>query len=279
MDDLDKTISIMGFNIWFDSYMQRERLISLIKYIIKNKPDIICLQEVLPEIYKILINKLGRIYPYNFPNSITYTYGCVIFSKHKITKCLQIPFKNSNMGRSAVIAKIEFPMIVYKGITIEKIDLAIITSHFESVYKTNESNNPINKISQFTITESIMDEMYDEYSNVIFCGDTNVSKEDEQHFIKTDTTHFPDNPAANKWKDAWIYMGDEENKYTFDSRSNKYLKMKNYNYCSRLDRILYKCDDMELVDFKLIKEEEGEDEISDHYGTLTKFLLSTIDDI
>jgi hypothetical protein len=74
-----------------------------------------------------------------------------------------------------------------------------------------------------------------------------------------------------KWNDSWIKKGNDTNKYTYDWNYNVYLKFKKYKYRSRIDRILYKTDNCELIDFDIIKAKIGTIEPSDHFGIYGKF--------
>jgi exonuclease III len=239
-------ISILSFNIWFDEYAEIERTNALLACIYKNDPDVICLQEVKPHIYEKLINNL-RKYNYHYPKKIPFSYGCVILSKYKISKCLTIPFKKTSMGRELIIAKIDVPISRLKNNDLieEVIDIIVCTTHFESEFKRNEKN--INKWAQINESFIILNEMHKRYSNVVFCLDTNLTEEEEKR------NNFIFNEDEG-WIDAWTKKGNDRNKYTFDCKNNLYLKTRKSRYRSRLDRILFKTNDLEIDHFDLIKD-------------------------
>ena len=259
--------SIMSFNIWFDVYAERERTAALLACIYKNNPDVICLQEVRPHIYEKLKTNLKK-YDYHYPKNIQISYGCVIFSKYKISKCLSVPFKKTLMGRELVIIKIDYPCQILEKdrLCVERVEIVICTTHLESEFNRNTKN--ITKWSQIEESFNILESMYERYKNVIFCLDSNLTDNDEKH------NEFPFNDKQ-KWKDTWISNGNEENKYTFDGKKNIYLKRRQSKYRSRLDRILFKSDSCHLETFHLIK--DASDYVlswispSDHFGILGKF--------
>lgn len=258
-------LSVLSYNIWFDNTLQIERVSSLISTIYYHKPDIICLQEVKPDIYKLLLHKLNE-YKYHYPKKIIYNYGCVIFSKYPISKSLVVPFTNSSMGRELLITKIDYPYQKSDddGVSVEKAELILATTHFESIFKKNIVNKV--KIEQFSITQKVLNEVANKYSNIIFCADCNIMPQEEDCFFTDD---------SEIWKDSWEIKGNISNKNTYDSENNIYLMLKNNHniYKSRLDRILFRGDMFELIEFNLLKGLEGMSEPSDHFGICSKFKI------
>ena len=274
-------LHILSYNIWFEETMEEERVVALINIINKYKPDIICLQEVKQNIFNILISKLDE-YSYNYyPKRIVASYGCVIFSKYNIAKCLTIPFQNSMMGRSLIISKIDFPYFDEKDTSVNKIEIVIVTTHFESIFSRKRENTV--KLEQFKTAHQILNKLYKDYENVIFCVDTNIITGEEDRFIPTSSKHYELNKqnevddsnleeqilCLDVWYDAWSDMGDATNRYTYDSYTNMHLKKNKFKYRSRLDRVLYKCNNCILTQFDTIKNNILEP--SDHYGITTKF--------
>lgn len=280
-------LKVITYNIWFDQTNIIDRTISLLDVINNKKPDVICLQEVRPDIYTILIGQL-KDYKYNFPKKINLNYGCVIFSKYPITKCLNYDYENSTMGRGLKIAKIDYPYKLTNNLNNlnnlnnnTKIEIIIATTHFESLFKSycNEK-----KINQFTIAKDVLNSLNQKYKNIIFCVDSNVLPYEEEIFNSV---------FDNTWTDAWKIKGDDTNKFTFDNQENCYLKEKypKKNYRSRFDRILFKTNQCILDNFGLIKGNNlinptnnnmnqnnsynyNKVEPSDHFGIETTFILN-----
>lgn len=256
-------LHIINYNIWFEDILEKERLNALINLVLHKDPDIVCLQEVKPHIYDILKSHFDD-YDY-YPKKIYANYGSVIFSKYAITKCLCYPFNNSVMGRNIVVAKIDFPF-VNQDLSIEKIELVITNTHFESMFSAKTENTI--KLEQYKTALTVLDNLYDKYKNVIFCTDTNIIDNEESKFIPTN-----DMFTVSNWYDAWKEMGNNSNKFTYDSFNNIYLKSKNCKYKSRLDRLLFRCDNCNIQSFDLTK--NGYVEISDHFGLSVKFEINT----
>ena len=47
-------LKLLTWNIWFDIMDREERMAALIEYILSELPDVVCLQEVVPNVKKFL---------------------------------------------------------------------------------------------------------------------------------------------------------------------------------------------------------------------------------
>lgn len=259
---MQNILTILSYNIWFDDTLAIERTVSLISSINRLNPDIICLQEVKPDIYDILITLLSD-YRYHYPKKINKDYGCVTFSKYQISKCTDYKFPNSKMGRSLIISKIEYPChtVTTDGISVETMSIVIANSHFESLFKRKSENTE--KLEQYKTTKDILNKLYETTNNVILCSDTNVMIQEEPIL----DSYF------DKWNDSWTLKGSNINKYTYNSETNVYLKIRlKYFTCqSRIDRIMYRADNCVVEEFNMICATKDGIEPSDHYGVYAKF--------
>jgi len=254
------TLSILDYNIWFDKYNMAERTLSLIDVIEDKKPDVLLLQEVTPTVFEILVmtlNKLGYIY--NFPEMITKSYDCCIFSKFMITENNYNDYNNSKMGRALITSVIEFPVIIKNGdnLNVENVNVLLGTSHFESFFDKKHSNI---KKEQYLYAQKYLDNKK-QYKYIIFGGDTNIANDDEnKSFFKN-----------IYWNDVWDDIENQEDQnYTYDTETNKNLIMRGIkNLRSRIDRILYK-GDIVVRNFELIKEGNFIIPPSDHHGIYVK---------
>ena len=77
-------MKLISVNIWFDNYLKYYRINLLLDYILKNKPDIIFLQEVKIDILSFLYKKIEFIYKYIHCSVEENNYGLVILSKNEI---------------------------------------------------------------------------------------------------------------------------------------------------------------------------------------------------
>lgn len=243
-----RNFKVLSYNIWFEEYSRLDRLESLIATIMESNPDVICMQEVIPDMYEILKLKLSE-YPHYFPQSLENKYGSVIMSKHPMENCIDQKFSGSKMGRSLLISTIN----------VDSIPIIIGNTHFESEFQRKESNNE--KIYQYEYTQSILDSLYDNYQNIIFCSDTNLLTHEESLFFVDDV-----------WKDAWKEKGVRNEQYTYDYFTNENLRIKNVGkFRSRLDRILYRNDNLKVETFSLVKGIYGMLPPSDHHGVEASF--------
>jgi tyrosyl-DNA phosphodiesterase 2 len=259
---MQNILTVLSYNIWFDEAMSLERTVSLLSAINRINPDVICLQEVKPDIYDILITLLSD-YRYHYPKKINKEYGCVTFSKYQISKCTDYKFPNSKMGRSLIITKIEYPYhkITNDGISVETMSIIIANSHFESLFRRKSDNTE--KLEQYKMTKDILNKLHETTNNVILCSDTNVMVHEENVLDE----------CFDGWQDAWKLKGSNLNKYTYDSETNIYLniRLKKFACRSRIDRIIYRTSDCVLEEFHMICGNKDGVEPSDHYGVYSKF--------
>jgi len=239
-------VKILSYNIWFSKELREERLESLIATIQYYNPDIICLQEVVPDCLNVLKNTMQE-YKYCFPCSLEYAYGCVIMSKLPIMAQYEHEFPNSVMGRKLQVCRFE----------INNKTLVVGNTHFESEFKKNN----IEKISQMKQAEYILLNEQETFGSVIFCADTNITDIDEDAFFKN-----------GMWSDCWKEKGDKKEAWTYDYYKNENLNGKNIGrYRSRLDRMLYISNSMKCTSYKLVKGIANLIQPSDHFGIYGEF--------
>ena len=258
------TLSILNYNIWFDKYNMAERTLSLIEVIEEKKADILLLQEVTPKVFEILVMTLTKLgYNNYFPETITKSYDCVIFSKFPIVDNNYKEFDNTQMGRALITASIEFPIIIKNEneLNIKNIYILLGTSHFESLFEKKCSN--IKKEQYLFVKQYLDNKKYNnkDYKYIIFGSDTNIVNSDEDKSFFKDIT----------WSDVWNDIDNQkENEFTYDTETNKNLIMRGIkNLRSRIDRILYK-GDIVVREFELIKEGNFIIPPSDHHGLFTR---------
>lgn len=257
-------VKILSFNIWFDEYHIYERLDSLLHMIEDLDPDILCLQEVTKNIYSLLRAKLPE-YSHSCPDELPdERYSCIIMSKFRISESYEVAYDESEMGRKLLISCIDIPIAIQEesgNVYVGKKKIIVANTHFESVFKYK-----INyvKTEQFEIAHKILNDMYDQYSNVIFCADTNILEDEEPFFFN------------GNWDDAWVIDGQNtEKQFTFDSMTNHNLrKFHTTKYQNRLDRIIYRADDITQTSFDIIKDFGSRIQPSDHHPIYAEFVIS-----
>lgn len=239
-------VKILSYNIWFSRELRAERLESLVATIQNYMPDIICLQEVVPESLAVLKSTMKE-YKYCFPESLEYAYGSVIMSKLPMKAQYEHDFPNSVMGRKLQVCRFN----------INDKMLVVANTHFESEFKKENAE----KVSQMKQTEFILLNEQEEFGSVVFCADTNITDSDEASFF-----------TNGIWSDCWKEKGNKKEEWTYDYYANENLNGKNIGrYQSRLDRMLYISDNIKCTDYKLIKGIAGLVQPSDHFGILGEF--------
>ena len=249
-------LSILTYNIWFSDVLINERLFELIKLINNLKPDIICLQEVRPDVLAVLVNKLKN-YP-NFETDLNQlsNYGLAIFSRFKILDYKINYYNNTKMDRG----------YIYIKITKDNNDVNIVTTHLESYFTRKLKNMPNEKYYEKVIQSTKHSQFCDLFSNftefndIFLCGDMNISSIEDKFYSIEDN-----------WNDCWIIDGKDKNKrYTYDFKNNIYINNKT-KLKSRLDRIYFKSDKYILNNFELVGNYDGIIP-SDHFGIYCSFI-------
>lgn len=245
-------VTVLSYNIWFKDVKLEERTESLIATIMTHNPDIVCLQEVRPDVWDHLCKTFNNMYFFCVPE-IIHGYGVAIMSRYKIIEHLSFPFLKSQMGRELLLAKIELP---------DGRRVIVGNAHYESEFKTSGENTE--KINQYKKSYDLLNLLSESTPDVILCCDTNILDHEEPLFFPKD------------WKDSWVvYDSPTHAQYTYDTYENPFLEYLKKVYRSRLDRILYRGDKLNLQFFQLIKGIDGLCCPSDHFGVFSVFKLQS----
>ncbi len=148
-------MQILTFNI-NNSYRDvKNKAMKIIELILETDPEIIGLQEVIPDMYDILFENLNEIY--DFSNKKTGMFFNLMMTKYSI-KCdiKTMPFVNTSMNRDYIVASSP----LFPGITF-------VTTHLESA--------PSNS----AVREKQLDEILETRKNIFLFGDLNFVYETE----------------------------------------------------------------------------------------------------
>jgi endonuclease/exonuclease/phosphatase family metal-dependent hydrolase len=250
-------MKICQYNIYFGNYPGiniDDRMKSVCQCILNQNADVVCLQEVVRNIYDLIVILLSEKYPYMYPDDgLMCTYGTVIFSRYPIINAATHHFEFTSMGRDIKLA----------AITDNNLNTYYIcTSHFESEFRDGCTK----KIYQYNRCADILYQIYQKSKNpIIMCADTNVCPLSERNFHEAFS-------YAKGWRDTWVENGSSKtNEFTFDSYTNPIL-IKNaskHKYISRLDRIMH-LSNMHTNEFKIFGNDRDKI-LSDHYGIVCTF--------
>ncbi|KAI4977862.1 hypothetical protein ZWY2020_014416 [Hordeum vulgare] len=228
-----KTIKVMTYNVWFREDLElTKRMHALGNLIQHHNPDLICFQEVTPNIYQLL-QKSGWWQEYKCSLSARMAmqrqYYCMQMSKLPVNSFNCIPFSNSVMERELCVGDINIG-----GVT----KMVLATSHLESPCAWNQMYSK-ERVVQANASMRILDK----FRNVIFCGDMNWDDKGDGPF-----------PLPNGWIDAWAELKPGEDGWTYDTRANGMLAG-NRKLQKRLDRFVCKLPDFEIDSIEMIGKE------------------------
>ncbi|KAK9155680.1 hypothetical protein Sjap_003160 [Stephania japonica] len=263
-------LKVMTYNVWFREDLElHKRMKALGELIQQNSPDVICFQEVTPNIYGIFEQSdWWKTYRCSVSNVMANTrpYFCMQLSKLPVKSLSCKPFGNSVMGRELCVAEIEVDM----GKT-----LVVATTHLESpcpAPPTWDQMYSKERVAQAKEAVSVLNRS----PNIIFAGDMNWDDAKDGQF-----------PLLDGWTDAWTELRPGERGYTYDTKTNQMLTG-NRTLQKRLDRFLCNLKDFKISEIDMIgtdaipglsycKQKKVKNEVkklmlpvlpSDHYGLL-----------
>ncbi|ONI09927.1 hypothetical protein PRUPE_4G019000 [Prunus persica] len=264
------TLKILSYNVWFREDLEvHKRMKALGDLIQQHCPDLICFQEVTPNIYDIFRqSSWWKMYQSSVSNQMADSrpYFCMQLSKLRVKSFSCKPFGYSAMGRELCVAEVEVPGDKH---------LVVATSHLESPCPGPPNWDQMYSKERVDQAKEALN-LLNKNQNVIFCGDMNWDDKLDGQF-----------PLPNKWIDAWEELRPEENGWTYDTKSNMMLSG-NRKLQKRLDRFLCSLHDFRVSKIEMIgmdaipglsyiKEKKVRTEIkklelpvlpSDHYGLL-----------
>ncbi|KAJ4975366.1 hypothetical protein NE237_000472 [Protea cynaroides] len=264
------TLKVLSYNVWFREDLElHKRMKEIGDLIQQHSPDLICLQEVTPDIYDIFQHaSWWKVYTCSVPSEMANMrpYFCMQLSKLPIKSFRCEPFRNSIMGRELCVAETE----VATGKP-----LILATSHLESPCPAPPKWNQMYSKERVVQAKEALAILKDA-PNVIFGGDMNWDDKLDGEF-----------PLPEGWEDPWLQLRPGENGWTYDTKSNQMLSG-NRTLQKRLDRFVCKLRDFKISAVDMIgmeaipglsycKEKKVRKELqklvlpvlpSDHYGLL-----------
>ncbi|KAJ9136360.1 hypothetical protein P3X46_033448 [Hevea brasiliensis] len=264
------SIKILSYNVWFREDLElNERMKALGDLIQLHSPDVICFQEVTPNIYDVFRqSSWWKAYQCSVANEMAYLrrYFCMQLCKLPVKSFNSRPFNNSVMGRQLCFVELEVQ---------PNKPLVVATSHLESPCPAPPTwDQMFSKERVDQVTEAT--DFLKKNPNVIFGGDMNWDDELDGQF-----------PLPDGWVDAWTELRPGDNGWTYDTMSNRMLSG-NRTLQKRLDRFVCNLRDFRISKIEMIgmeaipglshiKEKKVSKEVmmlklpvfpSDHYGLL-----------
>lgn len=211
-------LKVLTYNVWFREDLElNKRMKALGDLIQQHTPDVICFQEVTPNIYEIFQRSnwwKGYKCSLSYDMVADKAYFCMQMSKLPVNKFSCKPFGYSAMGRELSLADVDTGMGK---------SLVVATSHLESPCPGPPKwDQMYSKERVAQARESI--NFLDASPNVIFCGDMNWDDKLDGPF-----------PMLEGWIDAWTALRPGEEGWTYDTKANLMLSG-NRKLQKRLDR-------------------------------------------
>ncbi|KAL4563035.1 hypothetical protein LXL04_027066 [Taraxacum kok-saghyz] len=262
-----KTLKILSYNVWFAEEIElRIRMRAIGDIIQLHTPDVICLQEVTPDIYAIFQrSNWWKSYKcsLSFEKSVTRPYFCMQLTKLPVKSFTSKQFTYSAMGRELCITNLSLQ---------KNTPLLIATTHLESPCPGPPKwDQMYSKERVQQANESV--DFLKSNPNVVFCGDMNWDDKLDGEF-----------PLPDGWIDVWTELNPGNVGWTYDTKSNLMLTG-NRKLQKRLDRVLVCLRDFEVGRVEMVgtepipevmylKKKKGGKEFevpvlpSDHFGLL-----------
>ncbi|PWZ54504.1 Tyrosyl-DNA phosphodiesterase 2 [Zea mays] len=235
----NKTVKIMTYNVWFREELELIRRMNAIGDLIQHhSPDLICFQEVTPNIY-LLFEKSDwwQAYKCSLPHKMAMerSYYCMQMSRLPVKSFDRKPFLNSKMGRELCVAD-----VTVGG----SIKLVLATSHLESPCPGPPTwDQMFSKERVAQASESL--NTLGAFRNAILCGDMNWDEKVDGPFPL---------PEDGGWIDAWAELKPGEDGWTYDTKANAMLSG-NRKLQKRLDRFVCKLPDFKVESVEMVGEE------------------------
>ena len=232
----------MTWNVWFGSWMREEREVALWEQLDALEPDVICLQEVVPEhLLGAALTRRRERGDWLSAESI-HDYDVLLLSR-------LLPRSHE---------RVELPSIMGRALELVRLPteppLTVATVHLEST--KGEQRARIEQLGR--IVTRLMAE-----PNVVLVGDMNFPPGD------------PAESLVRDWRDAWIALRRDEPGYTVDSQVNLMRRMtKPKPKRERIDRVFvrgqWRVTKIERLGMEPITPGDLTTYVSDHFGLLVE---------
>jgi endonuclease/exonuclease/phosphatase family metal-dependent hydrolase len=216
-------MKILTFNLWFEPHAMVKRLQAVIRLLKADLPDVVGLQEVVPETHAELHKSLSALYFVSQApaNSAYFTLLLVRRTWQAVTMG-RVPFTNSHMGRDLLYAKIGE-------------DLIVGTVHLES------EDNAAKRKAQLQECADFLEQFSSTRSSRILMGDFNFDSDKNYREGKPLENFVLRHVFPDAYKDMWLALAPPEDKgYTLDQKANPWrgtFSVK-HRHQYRFDRIM-----------------------------------------
>lgn len=234
------SLRVVTWNVWFSPHESEQRMASLFGQIAEAAADIVCLQEVVPELAAAVRSSAALNRMYQISSNDVGPYGVIVLARHSLCASFREISLPTRMGRSLLIAE-------WAPSGNEEQRVAVGTVHLESL------NNAPTRAAQLRKVNSALTG----YARALICGDFNFDSSQNWG-----DWHKPswDSAMKREWSeessprqkhlendvlsatlglayvDVWPALHPEEEGHTFDGAQNPFVKDR--QEIMRYDRIL-----------------------------------------
>lgn len=243
-----KTLRLLSWNIdGLDKKYTVERAQSVCSLIEFKRPDVVYLQEIVPQTWETITKQLKSSYSFYSHESLSHYYHILLVRKTpEIVPQGEIQvlnFPESKQGRFLLQLPVKF----------HGIDIHLLTSHLESL-----NHNTVERKKQLKTCFTLMDELQSKSIACIFAGDLNLNDRELTQ------VGLPEN-----FVDVWEACGsDFEQKFTWDSLEPR-LRLDRMYFCPKNSKLQPSV--FGLVGDELLSQYGVHP--SDHLGMCAEFVL------
>jgi len=237
------SLRVITWNVWFSPTEADARMAALFVEVLGHTPDVICLQEVVPQLAASIRGCPALRREYAISDNDVGSYGLLILARHSLRPSFTEVAYPSQMGRSLLIAEWKPPFAAGH--------VAVATTHLESL------NNARTRAKQLrTAREALAP-----YEQAVLLGDFNFdsscnygdwraipprpprpspdSDDDDRHSMTPQRAILENTVLAAvlpEYVDAWPALHPDQRGCTFDGRRNPYVA--DPEETMRYDRVL-----------------------------------------
>jgi tyrosyl-DNA phosphodiesterase 2 len=256
--DAPASITLITWNVWFAPYSFEPRLQALLEVIHARRPDVICLQEIIPESLEILLAEPWVRDEYRISDASGATldaYGVVVLSRLPV-RALALHDLPSHMGRRLLVAEIG----------AGPHSLVVGTVHLESL-------KPNRDVRAEQLAE-VFPRLKAAGADCLLAGDFNFCSSWAAENANLDP----------EFTDLWPALHGRAPGYTEDTDINAMLRnVKRKEKLVRFDRVLlrsaggaWRPRSIELLGTEPINEETPDVFPSDHFGLAAKIVPGAV---
>ncbi|HVH98248.1 MAG TPA: endonuclease/exonuclease/phosphatase family protein [Enhygromyxa sp.] len=235
-----KTLRVVSWNVWFGHWAQEQRHAALWAELERLAPDVICLQEVVPEhLAGPQIERL-RERGHWISNEVIFDYDVITLTRMPVRASQRVALPTT-MGRELLLVRLGTDP-----------PLTIANVHLES--RADETACRVRQLERITACLA-------EEPDVVLLGDMNFPALGER----------PENRPLAGWTDAWAQLRPGDPGFTIDSEINRMRWLhKRAHDQRRIDRVFCRSPRWVVSGIEVVGREPLPGDpltfISDHFG-------------